>query len=206
MRCARPGREGGDAGRAAGALDVGANHAGAGTVRRANSPTDGCLRCRPLADGSDIAIVPSPPAWDLVGRPPSSKPRGSCRFSARRAVVVFVHVPPSPGHLSARCVHIRGPAPVAEKVAGDVASPTSLLLANLDGSRANVERIAVAGTVTSVLTLGGSLPVAIDRVGEHVLYLVGHSPPALWEATIADGGLTDARRLIADSKLGVAAW
>jgi hypothetical protein len=121
-------------------------------------------------------------------------------------VVVFVHVPSPPGRLSAHCVHIPGPAPTAETVTGDTASPTSLLVANLDGSRANVERITVTGTGTRVLDLGASLPVAIDRTGQHILYLVSHSPPRLWEATIVDGRLTDPRRLIADSNLGAAAW
>jgi uncharacterized protein (UPF0548 family) len=57
-----------------------------------------------------------------------------------------------------------------------------------------------------VVGLGSSLPVAIDRTGEHVLYLVGHSRPALWEATIADGRLTRVRQLIANANLGAAAW
>lgn len=119
---------------------------------------------------------------------------------------MFVHVPPSPGHLSAHCVHVPGPAPTAEEVAGDAASPTSLLLANFAGNRANLERITVMGTLTRTLDLGATLPVAVDRTGEHILYLVGHSPPGLWEATIADGRLTNKRRLIADSNVGAAAW
>jgi hypothetical protein len=57
-----------------------------------------------------------------------------------------------------------------------------------------------------VLNLGGDLPLAIDRSGAHILYLVGHSPPALWEATVPGAGRNDAHRLIADSKLDRAAW
>lgn len=111
-----------------------------------------------------------------------------------------------PGHLSSRCVHVPGPAPSAETIAADAGSPTSLLVARFDGRRTNVERVTTTGASTHVLSLGASLPVAIDRAGAQILYLIGHSPPALWKATIAGSRPAHARRLIANSQLGAAAW
>lgn len=48
--------------------------------------------------------------------------------------------------------------------------------------------------------------MAIDRSGTRLLFLLGHSPPAFWEATIGRGHLTHRRRLLADSRLGPVAW
>lgn len=42
-----------------------------------------------LGDGWDIAIVPAPTAWDLVGRPPRLH---WCATTQLHAVIVFVHV------------------------------------------------------------------------------------------------------------------
>jgi hypothetical protein len=158
-----------------------------------------------LADGSDIAIVPSPPAYIVAGPRRALAVTGSCGLSDTHRVIVFVHVPAAPAPLAADCVHVAeiGPGDIA--LAGSPAYPTSLLLAADQGRRTLIESIAQTCATTRVLTFTASLPVAIDRSGTHLLYLVGHSPPALWEATIAAGRLTDQRRLIADSELGPAA-
>jgi hypothetical protein len=57
-----------------------------------------------------------------------------------------------------------------------------------------------------ILWFGDARPAALDRSGTHMLYLLGHHPPALWEATVAGGGLTDRHRLLPDSPLGPAAY
>jgi hypothetical protein len=161
-----------------------------------------------LADESDIAVVPQPPIQRAGGGRRRRGPAvfGACHFSHRRAVVVFVHVPPPPARLTARCVHMAGPAPSFARIAGDWTSPTSLLLANYGGRRAVLTRISPTGNVSPVLRLGDRLPVAIDRFGSHILYLAGHSPPALWKATIAGNHLADRRKLISRSAPDPAAW
>jgi len=119
---------------------------------------------------------------------------------------VFVHVPPAPARLSARCAHF----PVADDgvtvIGGNPASPSSLLLAADDGHHTFIDDVAQNGRTTRLLTFRDTLPVAIDRSGTHILYLQGHNPPALWRATIDAGHLTDRRRLIANSNLGPIAW
>jgi len=80
-----------------------------------------------LGDGSELAIVPSPTAWDLVGRPPRLH---WCGTSQRHAVVVFVHVPAPPAPLTAQCVHLAGPALEGRlALASSPTSPGSLRLA-----------------------------------------------------------------------------
>lgn len=158
-----------------------------------------------LADGSDIAIVPSPPAWDLVGRRPP--PAHWCGTTDAHAVVVFVHVPARPAPLTARCVRLAGKALTpAMALAGNPTSPSSLLIAtDSDGDSTEVEQIAQTGITTRLLTIRDSLPLAFDPTGDHLMYLVGHSPPRLWEATIAGGRLTDRARL-PGRRWGPIAW
>jgi hypothetical protein len=156
-----------------------------------------------LADGTDIAIIPSPPAWDLVGRRPP--PARWCNTTDTHAVIVFVHVPPAPAPLTADCVRLAGKPPTgAIALAESPASPGSLMLAADDGRDAVIEQITQTGAGTDVLTIRDSLPCKFDRSGTHLLYLVGHNPPALWAATIANGRLTDKRRL--NSKAAPIAW
>jgi hypothetical protein len=42
--------------------------------------------------------------------------------------------------------------------------------------------------------------------GTHILYLLGHSPPALWRATISGARLTGRRQLLGSSQLGAVSW
>ena len=149
-----------------------------------------------LGDGSDLAIIPTPTAWDLVGRPP--KPHW-CGTTQTRAVIVFVHVPAAPTPMTADCVHLRGRALDAGiALAGDPASPATVLLAAAtQGDTTRVERIAQTGATSPVVTIPNSLPLAFDPSGTHLLYLVGHNPPTLTEATITNGHFN--RRPLAQS-------
>jgi hypothetical protein len=161
-----------------------------------------------LANGSDVAIIPSPPARYVGSAQPSAaRSLGSCRLSETHRVIVFVHLPAQPAPLSAHCVAIPdiGQAQIGA-VAGSPAQPDALLLAADNGSRTFIDRIDQTGASTRIMTFKDTLPIAIDRSGTHLLYLLGHSPPALWEATIADGHLTDQHRLIANNRLGPVAW
>jgi hypothetical protein len=122
-------------------------------------------------------------------------------------VVVFVHVPTPPAPLKADCVRLAGPSLEGGVVlAGSPTKPTALLLATSGlGDDTVIERIAETGEITRLLTIPNSLPLAFDPSGSHLLYLVGHDPPRLTEATIAGGQLTPGpwRRA---SDLGASAW
>jgi hypothetical protein len=147
-----------------------------------------------LGHGSEVAIIPSQTPWDLVGRPPRLS---WCGTPQTHPVIVFVHVPAPPAPLSAECVHLPGPALAgATALAASPASPTTLLLATDSyPGPTRVETITQTGAISPVLAIPNSLPVAFDPSGTHLLYLVGHTPPRLWEATIANGRLTDRVRL-----------
>lgn len=158
-----------------------------------------------LGDGSDIAIVPAPAAWDLVGRPPKLR---WCGTTQSRAVIVFVHVPAPPAPLTTDCVHLAGRALEARSaLAGDPASPTTVLLATdtRDGAT-RIERIAQDGATSPVLTIPNSMPLSFDPSGTHLLYLVGHHPPVVTEATITGGHLTNGPWRNPHLNLGALAW
>ena len=57
-----------------------------------------------------------------------------------------------------------------------------------------------------LVSVAGSLPVAIDPSAGRLLYIVGHSPPALWVGALVPGHLVGRHRLIAGAQLGEAAW
>ncbi len=159
-----------------------------------------------LGDGSEIAIIPAPTPWDLVGRPPKLH---WCGTTQAHAVIVFVHVPAPPAQMTARCVRVAGRplGPGGIALAGSPASPTTLLLAvDTYGGGTRIEQIAETGAVTPVLTIPDSLPLSFDPSGTHLLYLVGHNPPKLTEATIANGQLTDGSWRNPNLSLGALAW
>ena len=156
-----------------------------------------------LADGSDVAIVPTATAWDLVGTPPKLR---WCGTSQSRPVVVFVHVPPPPARLTAVCVHLAGPAfGGIVALAGSPASPRALLLATDPGDETVVEQITEAGVITPMLTIPNSSPQSFNPSGTQLIYVSGHRPPTLTEATIAKGKLGRAR-WHAPTNLGALAW
>jgi hypothetical protein len=159
-----------------------------------------------LANGSDVAILAASPFIAVAGRRKPNRLGGACGPGHQGVAIVFVHVPPAPAPLSARSVPARLLGPVPKALGSSASAPGSLLAATEWRGRTVLERIAPTGNTTQLASFPDSLAMAIDRSGTRMLYLLGHPPPALWEATIAPGHLTDRRRLIADSRLDVIAW
>jgi hypothetical protein len=157
-----------------------------------------------LGDGSEVAVLPSPTAWDLVGRPPRLR---WCGTLQTRPVIVFVRVPAPPAPLSADCVHLRGGAPGgASAMTATPGAPKTLLLATDGRGDATVlETVSLTGKVDPVLSIAHALPQSFDPSGTHLLYIVGHSPPKLTEAGIAGRRFTPGRWRDA-LDLGVSAW
>jgi hypothetical protein len=140
-----------------------------------------------LGDGSTVAIVPSGTAWDLVGKPPKLS---WCGISQSHPVIVFVHVPPSSGRLTETCVQLSRTAVAGAVVLGSTqAAPNNLLLASSAGGKTVVDKVTQTGAVTSELTISNSLPLSFDPSGTHLLYIAGHRPPKLTEATLGNGQL-----------------
>jgi hypothetical protein len=163
-----------------------------------------------LSGGSDVVAIPVPVAVLTSHRPHAGRPISSCSaIQSRATCLVVVHVPPSGHPLSARIVVLRGMPKPFLGITGATARPRSLLLGESVTNRAIIARVTLAGASASVvrsLSLGPVLPVAFDLTGTHVLYLVGHSPPALWVAQIAPGRLVDPHPLIRNADLENAAW
>jgi hypothetical protein len=158
-----------------------------------------------LGDGSDIAIIPAPTPWDLIGRPPTLR---WCGVSQAHAVIVFVHVPAPPAPLTADCVHVAGRSLAdAAAVAGSPADPAAALVAtDASGARTLVEQIGENGAVTPVLTIPNSFPLSFDPSGTRMLYLVAHNPPTLTEATLLNGQLINGPWRNPHLSLAALAW
>ncbi len=175
-----------------------------------------------LGDGNEILAVPGG-VVTLDGHTPvagtaSTARSGMAMPASLRAVVVRVR----PGGLLARRIWIRGPRnPFFSVIRGDLNSRQSFLMA-LEGSPATRTRQQVMGTLTEVSLRGRSVvertiarlppqitPVAIAPDGDRILYLVGHTPPALWAATIRNGRLAGRHHLFTDTskfEFDQAAW
>ena len=97
----------------------------------------------------------------------------------------------------------------AMTIAGDPGSPDELLAAYSAKDRVLVDQVALRGAgprVQRLVSVAGSEPVAIDPSAGRLLYIVGHSPPALWVGALVPGHLVGRHRLIASAQLGEAAW
>jgi hypothetical protein len=143
-----------------------------------------------LGDGTDIAVLPSATAWDLMGKQPHYR---WCGTSQRRSVIVFVHVPPAPAALTSTCLQVPGlpsggPGTV---ISSDAGSPTSVLVASAGKSGTVIEQVSRRGDSRPVARIAsGWEPIAFDTNADHLLYLTdtGHGAPTITEATIGTGG------------------
>lgn len=165
-----------------------------------------------LGDGSDVAVVPGEMMIRISGRParrgrqaPSATP-GTRRTPPTPLIVVSVGA----AGLTARSVAVPGLDEPRPTLGTDAADPQSVLVATSGAhDRTTVRRVTLSGataTVSPLVSIPSSLPMAFDSTGTRLLYLQGHSPPGLWVGTLAGTRLIHRHRLIADSELGAAAW
>jgi len=120
------------------------------------------------------------------------------------------------GHPRARRVFVPG-AWGQPLISGDLAAPSTLLLARSLVSQPEIGAATISAVGVSVQRLAvlppDALPQAFAPGGDRILYLrisrPGHPHPALWVATISGGRLAGAHALFTDnSKFAVngAAW
>jgi hypothetical protein len=98
--------------------------------------------------------------------------------------------------------------PGVDVLGGDGGAPRSLLIGEEEAHRTVIDRVSLAGrrpTVTRLISLPPVLPIAFDARGDHLFYVVGHGPTALWLARTGRGRLTGARRLLGNAG-GSVAW
>jgi hypothetical protein len=155
-----------------------------------------------LGDGSDVVAIPGPVAY-AAGRAPDAHD-GPCGSAT---CLIVVHV--TGRRLTAHRILVPRESDAAMIFAGDRTRPHSLLLADGFAGRTTVDRIALHGSradVVHLLSLPDTLPIAFSPSGARLLYLVGHSPPALWVARLAGGRLAHPHRLTRNARLGAVAW
>jgi hypothetical protein len=161
-----------------------------------------------LGDGTQLAVFEACCAVAVSTSGAQAGSRGSSSASfGLRLIVVSV---PRHGSLSARQVVLRGATQMPDTVGPDATGPNSLLVSWLiGGDRAAVDRLTIGSSraaVGRVLTIGHSLVVAFDPSGRQLLYLVGHSSPKLWAATIKGHQLIHRHLLVENPSLDAFAW
>jgi hypothetical protein len=168
-----------------------------------------------LGDGSGVVVAPGPVLQADVGgssSPPPRRPAGTCSaVPGSSTCLIVVSVGPSGQPAQGRRVVVPGIAGAQAKFAAAPGLPGELLMAAWQGPRTVVDQVALnlggpAPRLTRLVTLAPVLPLALDPVGGRLLYVAGHSPPALWVGALEPGHLIARHRLIADAQAGAAAW
>jgi hypothetical protein len=113
------------------------------------------------------------------------------------------------GHLEARALPVSGLSASPLSIFTDADRSRTVLAEVLVRGAAALESIRLGNataTASRLLTIPQGLILTLDPTGTRILYLQGHSPPALWEATIAGDRLIDRKRLFRRSPVGSTAW
>ncbi len=110
--------------------------------------------------------------------------------------------------LAARRVAITGLSGYPDAITPS-SSPGIVLATALVGSNAVLDQIRFSGPVPQarrILSIPSGLVLGLDATGQRIFYLRGHSPPALWTASITSGKLADQKRLLRSSPVQALAW
>jgi hypothetical protein len=158
-----------------------------------------------LGDGSDIVVLPGAVARPIgaPGRPAGAAARGSCSaVPTATTCLLLIHLSSTGRPLHAQRVLLRGIPGIGVTLRGGGTSAHALLLGDARSSRTAIDQITFTRarpTVARLLTTGPIMPVAFDPAGRHLLYLKGHSPPALWIGQLTGSRLVGRHRV--DRKL-----
>src|SRR6266702_3919334 len=168
-----------------------------------------------LGDGDEVIAVPgftaSALAAEFTAHAGGNAGGGQAPPGRQSLIVIKIR---SDG-LAARRIVV--PDPYQEPfgvISGDLSQRRALLIARIGfGAAGTITRVSLHGGGYRARVIArlprGVMPVVIAPRGDRVLYLVGHTPPALWAAAIKNGRLTGQHRLLTDtSEFGVdqAAW
>lgn len=172
-----------------------------------------------LGDGTQVVAMPAAFGTAVAGTPspsPTAAARNSCGHKGASDRLCLVVIDLAGGHPRARRVFVSG-AWGQPLISGDLAAPSTLLLAMSLVSRPEIGAAAISAAGVSMQRLAVLPPDALAEAfapgGDRILYLRvsrrGHPQPALWVATISGGRLAGAHALFTDnSKLAFnrAAW
>ncbi|HVX46830.1 MAG TPA: hypothetical protein VHC49_23255 [Mycobacteriales bacterium] len=84
---------------------------------------------------------------------------------------------------------------------GGTADPDSVIASHLVGEKTEFDRIYISSGHRSRLVEFAGMALALDRSGTHLLYLIGHSPAALWSAELRAGGLRKPHRILKNARI-----
>jgi hypothetical protein len=160
-----------------------------------------------LGDGSEIVIAPGGVASAVTTTEPASP--GSCSAVASSATCLLVVGLTAGNSLTANRLVLSDLGSFNITIGGDDSLPRSVLIAISETDGTAVDRVDLSSAGVSVvrlLSLPPVLPLAFDPGGTHLLYLDGHSPPALWVGEITQHGLKRRHLLLSDAHVGSLAW
>jgi hypothetical protein len=168
-----------------------------------------------LANGRQLALLTSTTSPVRVARGLSSSPsaaggRSACSTAGVRTCLVLLELDRGRSPITARDYAVPDGVSAPSVVGADAAAPDSVLIAGSGAAgTAVVDRLTPTGQTLALQQLASvrsGLALSFDATGSHLLYLAGHSPLALWSATVTPTGLRSPRRLISNPQLGSAAW
>jgi hypothetical protein len=125
------------------------------------------------------------------------------------AKLLVVNVGPPAEPLEAHVVLVHGLRGVGLGVASDGRTRNSVLVQRLVGDTELIYGVSVASasaTGHQLAHIRSGLILAFDPGGRRLLYLKGHTPPALSRGTIRDGRIVHPTRLLKQSPVAVIAW
>lgn len=160
--------------------------------------------------GSRLVLMPQADAIATVGSSGSpGRHVGATGFCGSRAAdtTCLIVFDPSAARPVLRTIHLPGVSAQRLFSAGRVA-PDAVLVGTYVRGGERIDRIDVTASDPHRVEVveGPFLAEAVSPSGTKLLYILGHSPPALWVANLHQGHLAHARRLLVAPRIGAIAW
>jgi hypothetical protein len=163
-----------------------------------------------IGNGTEIALMPM---GDLTPLSASTSylqgTKGASCSQARIHQSCLIVVDLRSSRSPARLYWLPELSPETDQMSTYPSLPDAVELAITSGGRTLVERVTISGTSVHAVTIADlslDLVMAVSPLADGVLYLVGHTPPALWVAELGGGRLMKSHLLIRNSMLDSVAW
>jgi hypothetical protein len=163
-----------------------------------------------LGDGSQIALIPQfdlTPVGASASHPQVTKSASCSQTRSDQTCLIVVDLRSSKS--PARMLLLSEPSPGIDQMSTCLSQPDAVALVMSLGDHSFVEKVTISSTGVHAVTLADLSPdlvMAMNPLADGVLYLVGHTAPALWVAELSGGRLVNAHLLIRNSMLAPIAW
>jgi hypothetical protein len=161
-----------------------------------------------LGNGYEIALMPEDyltPVSASTSHPYLTKEASCSQARSDQLCLIVVNLRSSKS--PARMLLLSEPQ--QGQISACLSVPDAVDLVIWTGHHTLIEKVTISGTGMHAVTLADLSPdlvMAVSPSGDGMLYLVGHTPPALWVAELNGGQLVNAHLLVRSSKFGSIAW